>query len=35
MALANALVICPEDRRYVEPGEEAEAVLLGPVLTGE
>jgi molybdopterin molybdotransferase len=35
MALANALVICPETKRYMEPGEETDAVLLGPVLTGE
>jgi molybdopterin molybdotransferase len=32
MALANALVVCPEDQPAVEVGEEAEAILLGPVL---
>jgi molybdopterin molybdotransferase len=32
MSLANALVICPEDRTHLEAGEEADAVLLGPVL---
>jgi hypothetical protein len=32
MALANALAICPEDLPSLEPGEEAEAILLGPVL---
>jgi molybdopterin molybdotransferase len=32
MALANALVICPEDVEVMEPGEEADALLLGPVL---
>jgi molybdopterin molybdotransferase len=31
MALANALVICPEDVPSVEPGEEADAILLGQV----
>jgi molybdopterin molybdotransferase len=31
MALANALVVCPEDVPAVEPGEEAEALMLGPV----
>ena len=31
MALANALVVCPEDVAAVEPGEEAEAIMLGPV----
>jgi molybdopterin molybdotransferase len=35
MALANALVICPEDLAAVEVGEEADAILLGPVLRGE
>jgi molybdopterin molybdotransferase len=31
MALANALVVCPEDVRAVEPGEEADALMLGPI----
>jgi molybdopterin molybdotransferase len=31
MALANALVVCPEDVATVEPGEEADAIMLGPV----
>ena len=31
MALANALVICPEDRPHIDAGEEAEALLLGAV----
>jgi molybdopterin molybdotransferase len=31
MALANALVVCPEDVPSVEPGEEADALMLGPV----
>ncbi|HWO72689.1 MAG TPA: gephyrin-like molybdotransferase Glp [Dehalococcoidia bacterium] len=31
MALANALVICPEDVPSLEPGDEADAYLLGPV----
>ncbi len=31
MALANALVICPEDIPVLEAGAEAEAMLLGPV----
>jgi molybdopterin molybdotransferase len=31
MALANALVVCPEDVPSVEPGEEADAYMLGPV----
>jgi molybdopterin molybdotransferase len=31
MALANALVVCPEDVAAVEPGEEADAIMLGPV----
>jgi molybdopterin molybdotransferase len=34
MALANALVICPEDRPSLEPGDEALALMLGPVLEG-
>jgi len=34
MALANALVVCPEDRTHLEPGEEADALLLGPVMRG-
>jgi molybdopterin molybdotransferase len=33
MALANALVVCPEDVATVEPGEEADALMLGPVRT--
>jgi molybdopterin molybdotransferase len=31
MALANALVVCPEDVPSLEPGDEAEAMMLGPV----
>jgi molybdopterin molybdotransferase len=31
MALANALVICPEDVAALQPGEEADAIMLGPV----
>jgi molybdopterin molybdotransferase len=31
MAQANALVVCPEDVAAVEPGEEADAMMLGPV----
>jgi len=31
MALANALVVCPEDVPSLEPGDEADAYLLGPV----
>jgi molybdopterin molybdotransferase len=31
MALANALVVCPEDVPAIEPGEEADALMLGPV----
>jgi molybdopterin molybdotransferase len=31
MALANALVVCPEDMAALEPGDEAEAMMLGPV----
>jgi molybdopterin molybdotransferase len=31
MALANALVICPEDQPSVEPGEEADAMVRGPI----
>jgi molybdopterin molybdotransferase len=31
MALANALVVCPEDVPALEPGDEAEAMMLGPV----
>jgi molybdopterin molybdotransferase len=30
MALANALVVCPEDRTSLEAGEEADAIMLGP-----
>jgi molybdopterin molybdotransferase len=32
MALANALVICPEDVPALEPGDEADAMMLGPVV---
>ncbi|HLF70533.1 MAG TPA: gephyrin-like molybdotransferase Glp [Dehalococcoidia bacterium] len=32
MALANALVICPEDVPVVAAGEEADAIMLGPVV---
>jgi molybdopterin molybdotransferase len=32
MALANALVVCPEDLPSVEPGQEADAIMLGPVV---
>ncbi len=31
MALANALVICPEDQASVEPGDEADAMVMGPI----
>jgi len=31
MALANALVVCPEDIASLEPGDEADAIMLGPV----
>ncbi len=31
MALANALVVCPEDVAAIEPGQEADAIMLGPV----
>jgi molybdopterin molybdotransferase len=31
MALANALVICPEDVPALQPGDEADAIMLGPV----
>jgi molybdopterin molybdotransferase len=34
MALANALVVCPEDVAALEPGEEADAMLLGPIVRG-
>jgi molybdopterin molybdotransferase len=34
MALANALVVCPEDRTALEAGEEADALMLGPALKG-
>jgi molybdopterin molybdotransferase len=34
MALANALVVCPEDVEALEPGEEADAIMLGPVVNG-
>jgi molybdopterin molybdotransferase len=32
MALANALVVCPEDVPALEPGDEAEALMLGPLV---
>ncbi|MPZ47898.1 MAG: molybdopterin molybdenumtransferase MoeA [Dehalococcoidia bacterium] len=32
MALANALVVCPEDVPVLEPGDAADAIMLGPVL---
>src|SRR5439155_10775610 len=35
MALANALVVCPEDVAALEPGEEAEAILLGPIVRND
>ncbi len=31
MALANGYAVCPEDRPAVEPGEECEVLLVGPV----
>jgi hypothetical protein len=31
MALANALVICPEDVPSLQRGEEADALMLGPL----
>ena len=31
MALANALVVCPEDVPHLDAGTEAEAMMLGPV----
>jgi molybdopterin molybdotransferase len=31
MALANALVVCPEDVPSLEPGDEADAMMLGPL----
>ncbi|HLG12564.1 MAG TPA: gephyrin-like molybdotransferase Glp [Dehalococcoidia bacterium] len=31
MALANALVVCPEDVPSLEPGDAADAMMLGPV----
>lgn len=34
MALANALVVCPEDVPSLQPGDEADAMMLGPVVTG-
>jgi len=33
MALANALVVCPEDVASLEPGDEADAIMLGPLAT--
>jgi molybdopterin molybdotransferase len=35
MAIANALVICPEGRPALEAGEEADALLLAPLLPNE
>jgi molybdopterin molybdotransferase len=35
MALANALVVCPEDVPFLEPGEEADALMLGPVVVDD
>ncbi len=32
MALANALVVCPEDVPALEVGQEADAIMLGPVV---
>jgi hypothetical protein len=32
MALANALVIVPEGVPALEPGTDAEAMLLGPII---
>jgi molybdopterin molybdotransferase len=32
MALANALVVCPEDVSQVAAGEDADAIMLGPVV---
>lgn len=32
MSLANALVVCPEDVPALEPGQEADAMMLGPVV---
>lgn len=32
MALANALVVCPEDVAAIEPGDEADAIMLGPIV---
>jgi molybdopterin biosynthesis enzyme len=31
MALANALAVCPEDVAAIEPGEEVECLVLGPI----
>jgi molybdopterin molybdotransferase len=31
MALANALVVCPEDVPSLKPGDEADAMMLGPL----
>jgi molybdopterin molybdotransferase len=31
MALANALVVCPEDVPSLEPGDETDALMLGPL----
>jgi molybdopterin molybdotransferase len=33
MALANALVVCPEDVPALEAGQEADAIMLGPVIS--
>ena len=32
MALANALVVCPQERASLEPGDEADAIMLGAVV---
>jgi molybdopterin molybdotransferase len=32
MALANALVVCPEDVPALQAGDEANAIILGPIL---
>jgi molybdopterin molybdotransferase len=31
MALANALAVCPEDVPAIEPGQEVDCLLLGPI----
>jgi hypothetical protein len=35
LAIANTLVICPEGRPALKAGEEADALLLAPVLSNE